>query len=304
MTSRPPSLRAIAAFEAAARHQSFSKAAGELNLTQGAVSHSISSLEKRLNVELFVRAGRRLFLTEAGRTFAGRVRLGLSLISDAFETSPWLDRKTLRISALPAFARRVMTPLLASLREGFPGVTIHLASSWNLEQIGTDYDVGVRYGPGQWSGLSAAKLAAETLIVVASPAYKAPPATPTDLLRHELLSHPDFPWSLWLESAGVAAKEPRTHLALTDSDMLIGAAVSGAGIALVRSCLARDELRSGALVRLFAVEAPAPYAYWMVWNPTSPKAALIEDFRRWLMAELAEREPDQALGGSQPASLP
>ena len=291
MPSRPPSLRAIAAFEAAARHQSFSKAAAELNLTQGAVSHAISSLERRLNVELFVRAGRQIFLTEAGRTFAGRVRLGLSLIGDAFETSPWLDRKTLRISALPAFARRIMTPLLPSLRQRFPDVAIHLASSWNLEQIGTDYDIGLRYGPGRWSGLSAAKIADETLIVVASPAYEAKPATPADLLQHDLIGHPEFPWSLWFEAAGVVTKEPATRLSLTDSDMLVGAAVSGAGIALVRSCLAEEELRSGALVRLFPVEAPAPYAYWMVWNPTTPKAAMIEDFRKWLAAKLDERRP-------------
>jgi LysR family transcriptional regulator, glycine cleavage system transcriptional activator len=286
MPSRPPSLRAIAAFEAAARHQSFSKAAAELNLTQGAVSHAISSLEKRLNVELFVRSGRQIFLTEAGRTFAGRVRLGLSLIGDAFETSPWLDRKTLRISALPAFARRTITPLLPSLREALPDIAIHLASSWSLDQIGTDYDIGLRYGPGRWSGLSAAKIADETLIVVAAPTYKATPATPADLLQHNLIGHPEFPWSLWFEAAGVATKEPATLLSLTDSDMLVGAAVSGAGIALVRSVLAQEELRSGALVRLFAIEAPAPYAYWMVWNPTTPKASLIETFHKWLVAEL------------------
>jgi LysR family transcriptional regulator, glycine cleavage system transcriptional activator len=288
MPSRPPSLRAIAAFEAAARHQSFSKAAAELVLTQGAVSHAVSTLEKRLNAELFVRSGRQLRLTDAGRVLAGRVRLGLSLIGDAFETSPWLDRKTLRITAVPAFARRVMAPLLPSLRRRFKHIAVHLSSSWTLEEVGSDYDIGLRYGPGSWNGLSAEKLADETLVAVASSRYRHPlPAEPRALLKHDLIGHPEFPWSIWFDAAGIATKEPAVALSLSDSDMLIDAAVAGAGIALVRSCLAKRELQSGALVRLFDVKAPAPYAYWVVWNTTTPKASLIEEFRSWLRAELA-----------------
>jgi len=287
MPSRPPSLRAIAAFEAAARHQSFSKAAAELVLTQGAVSHAISALEKRLSVELFVRSGRQIVLTDAGRALAGRVRLGLSLIGDAFEASPWLDRTNLRITVVPAFARRVMAPLLPSLRRTFRDMTLHVSSSWNLEPIGSEYDVGLRYGPGRWSGLAAAKIAEETLIAVASPLYpRALPTSPGELLKHDLIGHPEFPWSVWFDAAGIATREPRAALSVTDSDMIIDAAAAGAGMALVRSCLAQEELRSGALVRLFDVEAPAPYAYWMVWDPATPKVRLIEQFRAWLEGEL------------------
>ena len=288
MPSRPPSLRAIAAFEAAARHQSFSKAAAELVLTQGAVSHAISSLEKRLGVELFVRSGRQIVLTDAGRTLAGRVRLGLSLIGDAFETSPWLERSTLRITVVPAFARRVIAPLLPSLRRDFRDLVVHMSSSWNLEPIGSDYDVGLRYGPGRWNGLSAARIADETLVAVASPLYpRSLPTSPRELFKHDLIGHPEFPWSLWFDAAGIPTREPAVSLSVTDSDVLIDAAAAGAGIALVRSCLADQQLRSGALLRLFDVEAPAPYAYWMVWNPTTPKAGLIEEFRLWLETKLA-----------------
>jgi LysR family glycine cleavage system transcriptional activator len=287
MPSRPPSLRHIAAFEAAARHESFSKAAAELNLTQGAISHAISALEERLNVELFSRSNRQTVLTEAGRVLAGRVRLGLTLLSDAFDTSPWLDRQTLRVSALPVYARRVLAPLLPAFRRELPGVTLRLSSSWNLERIGVDFDVGLRYGPGRWSGLSAVKLGEETLIAVASADYlPRPPSAPADLLKHDLIGHPEFPWAPWFQAAGLPAKEPAISLWITDSDTLVDAAAAGAGIALVRSSLAERDLRRGSLVRLFDVAVPAPYSYWIVWNPATPKAALIDKFRQWLQGHL------------------
>ncbi len=287
MPTRPPSLRAIAAFEAAARHESFSKAAAELSLTQGAVSHAISSLEQRLNVELFRRSSRQVVLTEAGRVFAGRVRLALSLLSDAFETRPWLDRSTLRVSALPAFTRRILAPLLPSFRQELPGVNLYLTSSPTLERIGADYDVGLRYGPGRWSGLSAVKIADETLLAVAAPDLSGRlPESPAELLGRELIAHPEFPWAPWFQAAGLPAREPAATLWITDSDALVDAATAGAGIALVRSRLAERELRLGTLVRLFSVEVRSAYAYWMVWNPTTPKTELIDGFRSWLQRHL------------------
>lgn len=288
MPSRPPSLRAIAAFEAAARHESFSKAATELNLTQGAVSHAISSLEKRLNIELFHRSSRQVVLTEAGRVFAGRVRLALSLLADAFDTRPWLDRNTLRVSALPAFARRILAPLLPSLREELPDINLHLSTSPGLERIGVDYDVGLRYGPGRWSGLSAVKIAEETLFAVAAPGRAGQlPRTPGEMLKQSLIAHPEFPWAPWFQAAGLPATEPTATLWITDSDALIDAAAAGAGIALVRSRLAERELRLGTLVRLFSIEVRSAYSYWMVWNPSTPKMELIDSFRQWLQRRLA-----------------
>lgn len=288
MPSRPPSLRAIAAFEAAARHESFSKAAAELKLTQGAVSHAISSLEERLNVELFHRSSRQVVLTEAGRVFAGRVRLALSLLADAFDTRPWLDRNTLRVSALPAFARRILAPLLPALRNELPDVILHLSSSPNLERIGIDHDVGLRYGPGRWSGLSAVKIADETLFAVAAPGLAGQlPRTPAEMPKHTLISHPEFPWAPWFQAAGLPASEPSASMWITDSDALVDAAAAGAGIALVRSRLAERELRLGTLIRLFDIEVRSAYAYWMVWNPATPKTELIDRFRHWLQRQLA-----------------
>ena len=290
MPGRPPSLRAIAAFEAAARHQSFAKAADELNLTHGAISHAIRSLEERLGSELFDRQGRGVSPTEPGRVLAGRVRLGIGLLSDAFETKPWIERSKLVISVLPGFASRVLVPRLKRFHDRHPNIEIEVRANWSLAPVGErEIDVGLRYGPGGWAGLSAVKLLDETVFPVVSPDYPHPlPATPRDLLDHQLIAHPEFSWRVWFAAAGVETAEPRSALAIDDSVLNLELAAAGGGIALARSLLSQCDLDSGRLQRLFDIEVQADYSYWMVWNPVSPKLANIELFRAWLTEELAD----------------
>ena len=165
MPGRPPSLRAIAAFEAAARHQSFAKAADELNLTHGAISHAIRSLEDRLGSELFDRQGRGVALTEPGRVLAGRVRLGIGLLSDAFETRPWVERSKLVVSVLPGFATRVLVPRLERFRARHPDIELDIRANWSLAPVGErEIDIGLRYGPGGWASLSAVRLLDELVL--------------------------------------------------------------------------------------------------------------------------------------------
>lgn len=289
MPGRPPSLRAIAAFEAAARHQSFAKAADELNLTHGAISHAIRSLEDRLGSELFDRQGRGVSLTEPGRVLAGRVRLGIGLLSDAFETRPWVERSKLVISVLPGFATRLLVPRLARFRARHPDIELDIHVTWSLAPVGErEVDIGLRYGPGGWAGLSAVRLLDETLFPVVSPDYPRPlPATPADLLDHDLISHPEFSWRVWFAAAGVETAEPKSPFAIDDSVLNLDLAAAGVGIALARSLLVQADLDSGRLTRLFETQVKADYSYWMVWNPVSPKLANIELFRAWLTEELA-----------------
>src|SRR4051794_8309431 len=161
MPVRPPSLRAVAAFEAAARHASFTKAAAELNLTPGAISHAIKSLEQRLDQQLFIREGRSVALTAEGLTLAARVRLSLGLLSDAFDTAPWRERDRLVISTLGAIAQRILLPALADLQRVMPGVTLDIRSSASLADFDRDIDVAIRFGPGGWRGLQSRFLADE-----------------------------------------------------------------------------------------------------------------------------------------------
>ena len=302
MPGRPPSLRAIAAFEAAARHQSFAKAADELNLTHGAISHAIRSLEDRLGSELFDRQGRGVALTESGRVLAGRVRLGIGLLSDAFETKPWVERSKLVISVLPGFATRVLIPRLERFRKRYPQIELDIRANWSLAPVGErEIDVGLRYGPGGWAGLSAVKLMDEMLFPVVSPDYpRSLPSTPAELLNHDLISHPELSWRVWFAAAGIETPEPRVAVTVDDSVLMLDLVGRGVGIALGRSLISLADIEGGRLQRLFDVEVKADYSYWMVWNPVSPKLANIELFRAWLTEELAdyvglvEDQPSQA----------
>jgi LysR family transcriptional regulator, glycine cleavage system transcriptional activator len=284
MPTRPPSLRAIAAFEAAARHQSFAKAAQELNLSHGAVSHAIRGLEDRLATQLFIRQGRGVALSEPGRVFAGRVRLSLGLLSQAFDTMPWVNRSKLVVTLHPAFAGRILAPRIAGFQAAQPGIDLELRASGMLEPVGEgEIDVGIRYGPGGWSGLSSARLFDETWFPVISPAYPAPPPrTPKELLEHPLLGHPEIPWRPWFAAAGLDHDEPRAVITTDESGLLLDLAASGVGIGLVRSVLAAPDIAAGRLLKLFEIEVPANYGYWLVWNPASPKLAAIEAFYGWL----------------------
>ena len=283
MPTRPPSLRAIAAFEAAARHQSFAKAAQELNLSHGAISHAIKALEERLGERLFVRQGRGVALTEPGRVFAGRVRLGLGMLSQAFDTTPWVNRSKLVVTLHPALAGRILAPRITSFHAAHPEIDLVFHSSGALESVGDgEIDAGVRYGPGGWSGLSSARLFGETWFPVISPAYPSPPRRPEELPQHPLLGHPEIPWRPWFAAAGLDLGEPRTVMTTDESGLLLDLAAGGVGIALARSVLAGPDLASGRLLKLFEIEVPAAYGYWLVWNPATPKRAAIEAFHNWL----------------------
>lgn len=285
MAFRPPSLSAVSAFEAAARHQNFTKAADELNLTHGAVSHAIRGLEERLGVRLFERHGKGVLLTEAGRKFAGRVRLSLGLLGDLFDTTPWLERNRLVISVLPLFATQILVPRLGGFRDLYPDVAIELRSGDALAALGDGtVDIGLRYGPGAWSGVSAVKLADEELFPVISPHLAGGmPRSPEDLIGHEFIGHPEFPWAPWLQAAGLDPVEPKHRLTTTDSAIAMEAAVAGMGVLLGRSLMVEQELIAGRLVRPFDLQVRSNYAYWLAWSEGSPRIELIRTFKDWFV---------------------
>lgn len=284
MPARPPSLRSISAFEAAARHQSFAKAALELNLTTSAVSHAIKSLETRLRTRLFDRSGRKVVLTVEGQTLAVRVRLSLALLGEAFDTSPWLRRDRLVVSTLASIASRI-----ASALPDFQGlcrdVELELRCGAALADLtADDVDVAIRFGPGGWTGLQARHLGDETLFPVASPSYRggALPRTVDELHGCTLIRQPESTWRLWLDPLGCNPADFPSTLTIDDSGVALEVARQGKGVALARSWLVRDDLESGRLVRLFEHEVSAEYSYWAVWSGGSARRALILAFVEWL----------------------
>jgi LysR family glycine cleavage system transcriptional activator len=280
MPVRPPSLRSIAAFEAAARHASFTKAAAELNLTPGAISHAIKALEERLGKLLFERQGRTVTLSAAGLALAAKVRVSLGLLSDAFETSPWRAQDRLVISTTGSIAQKILVPHLEALQSSCPGALLDLRTSDDLADFDQGIDVGIRFGPGGWRGLQSRLLGSETLFPVVSPAYRggAWPTSQGALVDHVLIHHPESGWRLWLDPAEPDPTRTAPGLYLDNQVLVAEAAALGLGVALVRRRIAAEYLRSGRLVPILDRAVPAEYSYWAVWSGSSPKAALIGAF--------------------------
>lgn len=286
MPVRPPSLRAIAAFEAAARHESFTKAADELNLTQSAISHAIRSLELRLGVDLFDRFGRTVALTEPGRAFVSRLRLSLNLISEAFETPTRPGRARLVVAATAGIAERILSNRLPGFLAAQPDRELELRTVTGAGEVSAgEADVAILYGAGACAGLTQRRLAGEALFPVAAPGGDLP-RRPEDLVRASLIGQPEHPWRLWLEQVGLP--DLAVHATLTADNPLaaLELARGGAGVCLARGLLVRDDLKAGRLVRLFEAEASLREDYTAVWNPASPRADLIRPFVDWLAATL------------------
>jgi LysR family glycine cleavage system transcriptional activator len=270
--------------------QSFAKAADELNLTRGAVSHAIRALEARLGEPLFARKGRGVILTRNGQSFAARVRLGLSLITDAFGPDAGGRPRNLVISTLPSIASKILLPGLQRLRNTVADVVIELKVIEDLESFDdTAVDLAVRFGPGDWTGLVSHQIAQETLFPVCSPAFlsRHQLSEPNDLKICDLIGHPSSSWKLWLDPLGLDFNSFRPWLTVTDAALAIDAACVGHGVALARASLAREDLSAGRLVRLFNHEVRAEYQYACVRRPHSPKETLIAKFMDWLTVEMA-----------------
>lgn len=293
MATRLPPMNTLRAFEAAARHLSFTLAAEELHVTQAAVSHQIRTLEEALGVRLFRRLNRAIRLTEEGQEFVGEVRKALSHLATAVEKLAAPDAGgPLTVSLLPSFASKWLVPRLGRFRAKHPEIDVRISPSTGLTDFQRDdVDMAVRYGKGNYEGLHSVRLMTEDIFPVCSPALMTgqhPLKQPQDLRYHTLL-HDDanVDWAAWLLMAGVEGVDPRQGPYFTDSGMVIQAAAEGQGVALARGALAAGDIESGRLIRPFDIAIPTEYAYYVV----SPKATMhhpkIAAFREWLLEEAA-----------------
>ena len=287
MTPRLPPLNALRAFEAAARLESFSRAADEIHVTHGAVSHQVKALEASLGVALFARNGRRVSLTSEGRMFADRVRTALRDIGDAANSFRRGDRDNrLTVSMLPSFAARWLMPRLGRFMAKHPAIAVNVHASLALVDFERDeVDLAIRFGRGGWPGVESEKFMDDEYFPVASPRFNRGrlPARPSELAQFRLVTTDDEPWTPWLKAAGVRLPEPTGPL-FNDAAMMVQAAVDGRGIALARRSIAEGDLAAGNLVRLFDIAIPASGSYYLVWpaGKPSPKVAA---FREWMLEE-------------------
>lgn len=296
MPRRLPPLNALKAFEAAARYESFTRAAEELCVTQGAVSHQVKALEEELGLKLFNRERQRLVITEAGRAYLEVVRDALDRI--AAGTERLLQRQSagaLTVSTSPNFAAKWLVHRLGRFAEAHPGIDLRVSASMHhVDFAREDVDLAIRHSDGRASGLHITRLCAEVLAPVCSPKLlrgRSGLRTPADLARHTLL-HVDNrnDWVKWLDAAGVSNVDLSRGPVLNQASMTLDAAVDGQGVALARSALAAWDLINRRLVRPFALSLPVPYAYWIVCPKATAKLPKIVTFRDWLLAEAADDE--------------
>jgi LysR family glycine cleavage system transcriptional activator len=299
MTVRLPSLAGLRAFEAAARHLSFTRAAAELNVTQTAVSHQIRRLEEQLGLRLFVRRNRSLHLTREAQDYLPAVRAAFEDLRLATERLLSPGRPALlTVSTMPSLAAKWLMPRLAGFQEAHPAIEIRITASAQLVDFRRDeVDVAIRYGRGRWPGLRADWLMTEDLFPVCSPALLAgerPLRRPEDLAHHTLLharmSRDD--WQLWLTAAGLPpALASRRGLSFDEMLMALEAAIDGLGVALGRTPFVAADIAAGRLVVPFDVKLPADAGFYVVAPHETADTAKIAVFRAWLIATAQGAEP-------------
>lgn len=288
-----PNLAALRAFEAAARHGSFSRAAEEIHVTPGAISHQIRALEEELGLPLFTRNGKRIAITDAGQRFAAAIRNALTEIASAAEALQEQGRQQrLVVSSPPSFASRWLAPRLWKFIDRHPDIEVILQSSSHLNDLARDgIDVGVRFGLGNYPGLKTELIMEDFYYPVASPNYRQGrlPSSPQQLRDCVLLRMDGLQesWLPWFKLAGLDLPDPAGGLVTQDSSLTLRAAADGAGVALTRHAIASQEIAAGELVRLFDIAWTSDRAYYFVCHAETLGKSQVQHFRDWLQEEIA-----------------
>lgn len=302
MARRLPHLNSLRAFDAVARHMSFAKAAGELGVTPAAVSQQIKLLEDYLGFELFRRAKRAIFLTDAAQLMLPEVREGFDLVASGLSRARTQRvRRHLVVSITPSVAAKWLVPRLERFTTQHPAIDIRLHSTMRFVDFSReDVDIAVRFGSGSWPRLEVIPLMNEEVFPVCSPKLlKGAHALRTvgDLRYHTLIHDNSMPlgsaspqWAGWLEAAGGPAIDATHGLHFNASMLAIQAAIDGQGVALGRGVLVQEDLAARRLVKPFDLTFPLRFAYYIV-HPRKPQVdATVQAFKRWLLAEAGAKQ--------------
>jgi LysR family glycine cleavage system transcriptional activator len=298
---RLPPLNALRAFESAARHLNFSRAAEELAVTPGAVSQQIQNLEDYVGAPLFKRTPRGLLLTDSAQTALPALREAFDRLAEAASLlTAAVDGRRLTLTAPPSFAAKWLVPRLGGFEAANPQVDVWLSADMDLVDFAaSDVDLAIRYGPGPYPGLEAMRLISETVIPVMSPELMAstPVRTPSDLARQVLLhdgspdadeSCPD--WQMWLAARGVRGIDANRGPRFNQSSLVIEAAVSGRGVALAKRTLAQDDIDAGRLVAPMPISTMVDFAYFLVHPKAKGRLPQVKAFVAWIRAEAQAHE--------------
>lgn len=287
-----PPLAALRAFEAVARHLSFTRAAEDLGMTQAAVSYQIRLLEERLGTPLFLRKPRGIALTETGALFARPTIDAFDMLRETYAEPSADSVSTLSISTVPTFAGAWLSPRLGKFQMNHPNLAVRLETSDNLVDFGReDITVAIRAGDGNWPGLEAHELMPIEYTPMLSPALarKHVLNSPSDLLKLPLLDRVDPNWALWMRAAGVDFWEtaPRPGLTLSTDLHEARAALEGYGVALLTPRFFRFELATGSLIQPFTLLSRSGRKFWLVYPKGRRNRPAIRKFRAFLLDEIA-----------------
>jgi LysR family glycine cleavage system transcriptional activator len=293
-----PPLKALRAFESAARHLSFSRAAEELFVTPGAVSQQVRLLEDFLGKQLFKRMHRRILLTDEGQCLLPGIQDGFSRFGDALEDVKSMDSsRPVTISAAPSFASKWLVPRLRHLREMHPEIEIRIDTSIEVVDLArSDIDIGIRFGGGNYPGLQVDLLIREEIYPVCSPGLIGdhPLNHPSDLEHYELLHYgpgtfdmgPGWAdWQMWLMASGATNVDFTRGMIFDRQEMLIQATLDLQGVALVGSVSVTDDIESGRLIKPFELTFPLDFAYYFVTTPSKAQWPKIAAIREWILKE-------------------
>lgn len=293
MADRPlPSLNAVRSFVAVARHLSFTRAADELAVTQGAVSRMIQTLQADLGVELIRRVGRGIELTATGAAFYAESSAALDRIAAAARAARAQDGGVLRVSALPTLAQRWLIPRLKRFQAENPDILVDVSIGEHMVDFAKEpVDVAIRHGAGVWPGAEVVTLMPETMGVFCAPSLleQGPPLRhPADLARHRLLQHTTRPdsWRGYLAAFGLTLPEAALSLAFEHFFMIIEAASAGMGVALLPVFLVKEDVASGRLVQPLAETLRSRGAYLIAHAPGAERARRVRQFKAWLLTEV------------------
>ncbi|WP_434045634.1 MULTISPECIES: transcriptional regulator GcvA [Sorangium] len=296
---RLPPLTALRAFEAAARHLSFKRAAKELGVTPTAISHQVRLLEETIGVRLFERHARQVLATREGQLLYPVLRDGFDAFARALdELAARRARRAITLSATTAFTARWLVPRVAAFREACPGVDLRLhASDEPVDLHAAEVDAAIRYGRGPYPGLAAEVLIADRFAPVCSPGLGV--RRPGDLRGKPLLHFEwrregrDTPtWRLWIERSGLSGVRAEGGVTFSDEGHAIQAAIAGQGVALLSLFLVADDLKSGALVQPFGPVLDG-HRYHLVHREGAAAREEIAALRGWLSAAMGGERPEK-----------
>jgi LysR family transcriptional regulator of beta-lactamase len=276
-------LNALRAFEASARHLSFTRAAIELCVTQAAVSHQVKGLEQRLGAGLFRRLPRGLALTDEGLALLPVVRDSFDRMGDVLERfSAGRVMEVLSVGVVGTFAVGWLLPRLPAFHEAYPFVDLRLFTNNNrIDIAGEGVDCAVRFGDGAWHGTEAAPLFAAPMTPLCAPAVAERLRTPEALKLEVLLrSYRADDWPDWFAAAGVTPPPIRGPV-FDSSWVMVEAAMQGVGVALAPSMMFARDLEQGRLVRPFSQEVGSGM-YWLTWLKSRAVTPALGAFRAWL----------------------